>query len=201
MFTWCAGKTNKAYMNGYCDTWKIYLDSIGILSTGNLYPHYCFLPTCPARQYYCKNALDMIHRVTSRLWSRPVQTCYWILWHGPCWHLAWTEESNMIVAFPVFVKDHAQVSPKTTVWNQKLVKVPIPDKNDQKLMVTQKLTYSKPYMAINKDYYIQLHIQELCMCKHDKTYLLLWGIIPHVKHKSKAQLCKSAIFYNLTAQT
>ena len=57
--------------------------------------------------------------------------------------------------------------------------------------------YSKPYLAINDDYYIQLRIQELCMCKKLRhTYYCEELFL--VKHKSKHS-CESAIFYNLTA--
>ena len=57
--------------------------------------------------------------------------------------------------------------------------------------------YSKPYLAINRDYYIQLRIQELRMCKHIRhTYYCEELFL--VKHKSKHS-CESAIFYNLTS--
>ena len=54
---------------------------------------------------------------------------------------------------------------------------------------------SKPYITYNNDYYIQLHIPELRMCKqiwhsyHCEELFL-------VKHKSKHS-CESAIYYNL----
>ena len=41
-----------------------------------------------------------------------------------------------------------------------MVKVPIPDRN-QEADSYSKVKYSKPYLAINDDYYIQLKIQEL----------------------------------------
>ena len=71
-------------------------------------------------------------------------------------------ERNMIVTFPVFIKDHAS-EPKT-LYEIETVKVPIPDKNEQAHSYSE-IKYSKPYLAINKDYYIQLRIQELRMCK------------------------------------
>ena len=41
-----------------------------------------------------------------------------------------------------------------------MVKVPIPDKNTEADSYSE-VKYSKPYLAINEDYYIQLRIQEL----------------------------------------
>ena len=71
-------------------------------------------------------------------------------------------DNNMIVAFPVFVKDHAS-KPKT-LYEIETVKVPIPDKNKAADSYSD-VKYSKQYLAINDDYYIQLRIQELRMCK------------------------------------
>ena len=57
--------------------------------------------------------------------------------------------------------------------------------------------YSKPYLAINNHYYIQLRIQELHMCKQIRhTYYCKELFL--VKHMSKHS-CESATFYNLTA--
>ena len=88
-------------------------------------------------------------------------------------------DGSMVVAFPVFVKDHAS-KPKT-LYEIEMVKVPIPDKNTEADSYSE-IKYGKPYLAINEDYYIQLRIQELFL----------------IKHKTKHS-CESAIFYNLTA--
>ena len=64
----------------------------------------------------------------------------------------------MVVAFPVFVKDHAS-EPKT-LYEIEMVKVLIPNKNAEADSYSE-VKYSKPYLAINEDYYIQLRIQEL----------------------------------------
>ena len=64
--------------------------------------------------------------------------------------------------------------------------------------VDAEVKYSKPYLAINDDYYIKLHIQELRMCKQIRhTYYCEKLFL--VKHKSKHS-CKSATFYNLTSR-
>ena len=64
----------------------------------------------------------------------------------------------MVVAFPVFVKDHAS-EPKT-LYEIEMVKVPIPNRNQDADSYSE-VKYSKLYLAINDDYYIQLKIQEL----------------------------------------
>ena len=71
-------------------------------------------------------------------------------------------DGNMIVAFPVFVQDHN--SQPQTLYEIETVKVPIPDLNVDDNSYSE-VRYSKPYIAISKDYYIQLRIQELRMCK------------------------------------
>ena len=55
------------------------------------------------------------------------------------------------------------VKPKT-LYEIETVKVPIPDKNEAADSYSE-IRYSKPYLAIGDDYYIQLRIQELRMCK------------------------------------
>ena len=75
-------------------------------------------------------------------------------------------------------------------------KVPIPNNNEEADSYS-KVKYSKPYLAINDDYYIQLGIQELHMCKKIRhTYYCEELFL--IKHKSKHS-CESTIFYNLTA--
>ena len=55
-----------------------------------------------------------------------------------------------------FVKDHSS-KPKT-LYEIETVKVPITDKNEAADSYSE-VRYSKPYLAINDDYYIQLRIQ------------------------------------------
>ena len=62
-------------------------------------------------------------------------------------------DGNMIVAFPVFVKGHTN-EPKT-LYKIETVKVPIPNHNIAANSYSE-VKYSKPYLAINDDYYIQL---------------------------------------------
>ena len=102
------------------------------------------------------------------------------------------DSEELVVASPVFVQDHTRKS--MTLYELETVKVPITDTNLAANSYTEVKT-SKPYIAFNNDYYIQLHIPELCMCKQiwhsyycEELFL--------VKHKSKHS-CESAIYYNL----
>ena len=102
---------------------------------------------------------------------------------------------ELVVAFQVFVQDHTRES--MTLYELETVKVPITDTNLAANSYTEVET-SKPYIAFNNDYYIQLHIPELHMCKQiwhsyycEELFL--------VKHKSKHS-CGSAIYYNLSKE-
>ena len=102
---------------------------------------------------------------------------------------------ELVMAFPVFVQDHTRES--MTLYELGTVKVPITNTNLAANSYTEVET-SKPYIAFNNDYYIQLHIPELCMCKQiwhsyycEELFL--------VKHKSKHS-CESAIYYNLSKE-
>ena len=77
-----------------------------------------------------------------------------------------------------------------------MVKVPIPNQNKEADSYSE-VKYSKPYLAINNDYCIQLRIQELCVCKQIR-HMYYCEELFLIKHKSKHS-CESTIFYNLTA--
>ena len=102
---------------------------------------------------------------------------------------------ELVVAFPVFVQDHTRES--MTLYELETVKVPITGTNLAANSYTEVKT-SKPYIAFNHDYYIQLRTPELHMCKQiwhsyycEELFL--------VKHKSKHS-CESTIYYNLTRE-
>ena len=74
-------------------------------------------------------------------------------------------DGSMVVAFPVFVKDHAS-KPKTEMklkYEIEMVKVPIPDQNKEADSYSE-VKYSKPYLAINNDYYIQAENSGVVLC-------------------------------------
>ena len=84
-----------------------------------------------------------------------------------------------------------------TLCELETVKVPITDTNPAADSYTEVET-SKPYIAFNKDYYIQLCIPELHICKQIwHTYYCEELFL--VKHKSKHS-CESAICFNLTKE-
>ena len=74
------------------------------------------------------------------------------------------------------------------------VPVSITDKNNRADSYT-KVNIHKPYIAAGDDYYIQLHMTELIMCKSIR-YTYYCEELFVVKHKSKHS-CASAIFYDL----
>ena len=165
------------------------LDIIGILSTGHL-PPLLFPPT--VLQNITANAIEMVCK-THPDYDLAIEhiTEYYDMKLAT---FGLDSDDNMVVAFPVFVKDHAS-EPKT-LYEIETVKVPIPNKNKEADSYSE-VKYSKPYLAINDDYYIQLRIQELCMCKQIRhTYYCEELFL--IKYKTKHS-CESAIFYNLTA--
>ena len=156
------------------------LNSIGILST---LPPLLFPPTVlnnittNAINLVCKSHPDNVLAInhTTEYYDMELAT------------FGLEANGNMIIAFPMFVKDHTS-EPKTLYE--------IPDLN-KAVDNYSEVIYSKPYLAINDDYYIQLRIQELRMCKQIRhTYYCEELFL--VKQKSKHS-CESAIFYNLTS--
>ena len=105
------------------------------------------------------------------------------------------KENNLIVVFPVFLKPHTTAS--MALYEIETVAVPILDKN-MKANSYSEVEISKPYVATNKDYYIQLRIQELRMCKRIR-YDYYCEELFLVKHKT-ASSCEAALFYNLDPQ-
>ena len=128
------------------------LDSIGILSTRHLPPE-LFPPT--VLQNVTANAIEMVCKTHPdyALAIRHITEYY----DMKLATFGLDSDGSMVVAFPVFVKDHAS-EPKT-LYEIEMVKVPIPNRNTEADSYSE-VKYSKPYLAINEDYYIQLRIQE-----------------------------------------
>ena len=102
------------------------------------------------------------------------------------------ETHCLIISFPVFVKDFRQ--PPLKLYEVDIVAVPIPDLNN-KADSYMKVCINKPYLAAGDDYYIQLKMTELVMCKSIRhTYYCEELFV--VKHKSRHS-CANAIFYDL----
>ena len=102
------------------------------------------------------------------------------------------ETHSLIVAFPVFIKDFRR--PPLSMFEIETVPIPIPDKNKNADSYSQ-VHIHKPYIAVGTDYYIQLRMTELVMCKSIR-YTYYCEELFVVKHKSKHS-CASAIFYDL----
>ena len=102
------------------------------------------------------------------------------------------EENRLVVCFPIFVKDFSRKS--MTLYQTETVPVPIVDKNLEANSYSQ-AKMQKPYIATNADYYVQLEMEELFMCKQI-SHIYFCEELFLVKHKTKHS-CESALFYNL----
>ena len=160
------------------------LYSIGILSTGHLPP---LLFPLTVLQNITANAIEMVRKMHPD-YALAIEhiTEYYDMKLAT---FGLDSDGNIVVAFPVFVKYHAS-EPKT-LYEIETVKVPIPNQNKEADSYSE-VKYSQPYLAINNDYYIQLRIQELCMCKQIR-HMYYCKELFLVKHKSKHS-CESAIF-------
>ena len=99
---------------------------------------------------------------------------------------------SLVVTFPVFIKDFKQ--PPLSLFEIETVPVPIPDRNRQADSYSQ-VRIQKDYIAAGMDYYIQIRMTEMLMCK-SIGYIYYCEELFVVKHKSKHS-CASAIFYEL----
>ena len=102
------------------------------------------------------------------------------------------ETHSLIISFPVFVKDFRQ--PPLKLYEVDTVAVPVPDHNRKADSYTI-VRIQKPYLAAGDDYYIQLKMTELVMCKSIR-YTHYCEELYVVKYKS-SHSCASAIFYEL----
>ena len=99
---------------------------------------------------------------------------------------------SLIVTFPAFIKNYKQ--PPLSLHEVETVPVPIIDKNVKANSYSQ-VRIEKSYIAAGTDYYIQLRISELLMCKSVRHICYCEELFV-IKHKSRHS-CMSAIFYNL----
>ena len=103
---------------------------------------------------------------------------------------------SLIVTFPAFIKNYKQ--PPLSLYEVATVPVPIIDKNVKANSYSQ-VRIEKSYIAAGTDYYFQLRISELLMCKSIRHIYYCEELFV-IKHKSR-QSCVSAIFYNLGPAT
>ena len=103
---------------------------------------------------------------------------------------------SLILTFPAFIKNYKQ--PPLSLYEVETVPVPIIDKNVKADSYSQ-VRIEKSYIAAGTDYYIQLRISELLMCK-SLRHMYYCEELFVIKHKSRHS-CVSAIFYNLGPAT
>ena len=102
---------------------------------------------------------------------------------------------SLIVTFLVFIKDFKQ--PPLSLFVIETVPVPIPNKIRQSDSYSH-VSIHKSYIAAGMDYYIQIRMTEMLMCKNI-GYIYYCEELFVVKHKS-THSCASAIFYELGPQ-
>ena len=81
---------------------------------------------------------------------------------------------SLIVSFPVFIKDYQQ--PSLAMYEIESVPILIPDKNTKANSYSQ-IKIHKPYIAEGENYYMQLCMTELIMCKSIRYFIVkncLW---------------------------
>ena len=103
---------------------------------------------------------------------------------------------SLILTFPAFIKNYKQ--PPLSLYEVETVPVPIINKNVKADSYSQ-VRIEKSYIAAGTDYYIQLRMSELLMCKSIRHIYYCEELFV-IKHKSKHS-CVSAIFYNLGPAT
>ena len=104
-------------------------------------------------------------------------------------------DGDLVIVFPAFVQLFNRLP--MSLYELETVKVPIFDRNSKADSYSEIQT-SKPYIAFNQDYYIQLRIQELRQCKLiHQTYFCEELFL--VNHKSKHS-CESAVYFKLSAE-
>ena len=103
---------------------------------------------------------------------------------------------SLIVTFPAFIKNYKQ--PPLSLYEVETVSVPIIDKNVKADSYSQ-VRIEKSYIAAGTDYYIQLRISELLMCKSIRHIYYCEELFV-IKHKSRHS-CVSAMFYNMGTAT
>ena len=72
------------------------------------------------------------------------------------------DQGKLVICFPIFIKEYKKEP--MTLYQIETVKVPITDTNTEADSYTE-TAITKPYLASNKEYYIQLVLPELVMCK------------------------------------
>ena len=99
---------------------------------------------------------------------------------------------SLIVTFPVFIQDYRR--PLLSLFGIETVPIPIPDENEKADSYSQ-VKVEKPYIVVGMEYYIELGMTEVIMCKSIR-FMYYCEELFVVKHKS-VYGCRSAIFYDM----
>ena len=102
-------------------------------------------------------------------------------------------DRNLIIQFPIFVQPYMQQP--LILYQLETVPIPTINTNTKADSYTQ-LQIKKPYLALNKEMYINIRQQELATCKRI-CYEFFCKELFVVRHKSRYS-CESAIYFNLT---
>ena len=136
---------------------KLLLRSIAILSKGYLPPQ-LFPPTSLVE--ISQRAITMIkQRNPDYVLALPHITDYYNM---RLVTFGLDDQGRLVVCFPIFIKDFKKEP--MTQYQLETVKVPIKDQNVHADSYTE-VAVTKPYLASNRDYYIQLVLPEVVMCK------------------------------------
>ena len=106
------------------------------------------------------------------------------------------QNRNLIIQFPVFVQPYMQKP--LTLYQIETIPVLILDMNEKADSYTW-IRIDKPYIALNPDTYISIHMEELRTCKKI-GYEYYCEELFVVKSKSKYS-CTSALYFQLDRQT
>ena len=104
-------------------------------------------------------------------------------------------QKNPIIQLPVFVQPYTQT--RLILYQIETVLVAVLDTNYQAQSYTQ-LKIDKPYIALDEETYISLHLQELNTCKKI-GYEYFCKELFVVKSKSRYR-CASTIYFNLVSE-
>ena len=102
------------------------------------------------------------------------------------------ESGRLLVCYPVFVKEFRR--DPMELFQVETIMVPIEDIDSSKNSYSR-VQITKPYLAVNADYYIELTTSELVSCKRLQSGHFCEELFL-VKHKSRHS-CSSALFFNL----
>ena len=102
---------------------------------------------------------------------------------------------NLIIQFPVIIQPYTQQP--LILYQLETVPVPIVDANSSAQSYTE-LRIKKLYIALNSEMYINIHRQELAMCKWI-GYGFYYKELFVVRHKT-IHSCKSAIYFDLNME-